>query len=66
MQKLSSGIGDLKRLGFVRSSSDGSEQPPALRTWRWKAIALIGAVLLAWGVLHVVLSEIISTHPPGR
>lgn len=63
MQKLSSGIGDLKKLTFIRSSSDMTEQPAAPRIQRSKVRWLVVAILLTWGVLHVALSEILSTRP---
>lgn len=63
MQKLSSGVDDLKKFTFVRSSNDITEQPAALRIQRSKIGWLVVAVLLTWGVLHVALSEILLTRP---
>lgn len=63
MQKLSGGIGDLKRLGFVRPNGKGEEQHVTRRLVLWKTAWVMVAFLLAWAVFYMVLSEILPTRP---
>lgn len=63
MQKLSDGIGDLKRLGFVRPSGKREGQHVTRRLLQWKAAWVMVAFLLAWAVFYMVLSEILPTRP---
>ncbi|WP_121324205.1 hypothetical protein [Paraburkholderia sp. RAU2J] len=63
MPNLNDGIGDLKRLSVVLRSHE-TEQPVVPQNRRRKIVALIVAILLTWGVLHIVLSVILAPRSP--
>lgn len=59
MQNLNSGIGDLKRLTFVRSDATPAAPPAVPRRRRLKIVWLIVAVFLTTATLYVALFEIL-------
>lgn len=66
MQNLNSGIGDLKRLTFVRSDAGPATQPAVPQTGRRKITWLIVAIFLTTATLYVALSEILLNRSLHR
>ena len=66
-QEYSAGIGDLKNLAGQRSR-EGNAQKPDRVVSRWtpaRAIAsLLGALLFAWGFIHLILVLVFPRASP--
>lgn len=68
-QEYTAGIGDVKRVVRERRPSRGAleKQRTALRWTPFTALAaLLSAVLVAWGFLHVILLYVFPAGPAGR